>query len=252
MTLDEIGIRLIRRVMNSGYRTGAIASLIMAAQFANAAITVTETLTSDYESQGETQTENAPAFQLAVKLTQVTGWYEQIFMSNVGYGNSKSFGDPHLELKPYLGYAVQLSTTMSIDAGAKYYTYMLNGGASYNYGAAYVNLTDGWVRAGLSYAPNYDGRSSPKHVGAWYSFADLTVPLQAHMSLLGHLGYSSGEYWTRFGGGRQADYSIGTEYSVDKYNFFLQYIGRVIVGEETGLANEARIVVSVQKRFSFL
>jgi len=234
-----------------GFLMGTMGSLNGVPGIADAAVTVTTSLTSDFMSRGETQTENAPAIQMTANLAQALGSYEGVFVSNVNFGNSSMYGDPQLEVKPFLGYVIQISGTTSIDVGTKYYTYLLKGGAAYNYGAVYANLSADWLKVGGAYAPNYDGRSSPEHLGAWYAFGEVAVPLDAHVYLLSHVGCSFGEYWTRVGDGRQSDYSIGFSYSTGRYSLLLQYVGRVIVGEGTGLANnEARTVISIQTRFS--
>ena len=66
-------------------RIAVAGALFAIAGAANAGISVTPTLTSDYDFRGITQTNNDPAFQLGVTYTGDGGFYMGLWGSNVDF-----------------------------------------------------------------------------------------------------------------------------------------------------------------------
>lgn len=99
-----------------------------------------------------------------------------------------------------------------------------DGGSSYAYGEIYLSGGYKAVKSALYYAPAYDGRSTRRHLSAWYWSADNTLPLVEHFSMLNHVGYAWGPYWAQAGGGAKIDYSVGIDYSIKKFDVILQFI----------------------------
>lgn len=181
-------------------------------------------VTNDYDFRGETQTSYGPAAQLSLEVRDDVGWKAGLFTSNVNFGANREFGNPRLEMSPYVEFAAKIAADTTVGAGAAYYAYALDGGSSYDYGEFY--LTGGYktLKSALYYAPDEEGRSTHMHLSAWYWSADGSVPLSERWSLLAHMGYAWGAYWAGVGGGTKVDYSTGINYSIGKFEVLLQYI----------------------------
>lgn len=165
--------------------------------------------TSDYDFRGETQTGRDPAAQITLEWLNPTGWKAGLFASNVSFGNSLQFGDPRLELAPYVDFKKSLTGQLRAGSGAAYYSYLVHGGNAYDFAEAYLALEYRSLRCALYYAPDYGGQSTPQHTSGWYTALDGSTAVSAHWALLEHAGYSWGEYWNGYGGGRRLDYSLG-------------------------------------------
>lgn len=187
-------------------------------------VSATLTATNDYDFRGESQTAYAPAAQLGLEAKGDGGGKAGLFMSNVNFGRSRDWGNPRLEMNPYAEFSHKMTSGASLGVGAAYYAYMVNGGASYDYGEIYLSGGYKAVKSALYYAPAYDGRSTRQHLSAWYWSADNTLPLVEHFSMLNHVGYAWGPYWAQAGGGTKIDYSVGIDYSIKKFDVILQFI----------------------------
>jgi uncharacterized protein (TIGR02001 family) len=181
--------------------------------------------TSDYDFRGQTQTERAPAAQLTVEWVGPQYWKAGVFASNVDFGASPEFGNPRLELAPYLDFKTSLTPHLRLGTGAAYYNYLINGGSAYDFPEAYVAVEYRATRCAVYYAPDYDGRSTPGHTAGWYAALDGATGINARWSLLEHAGYSWGGYWSRYGGGNKLDYSLGVVRRFGRVDLSLLYIG---------------------------
>lgn len=180
--------------------------------------------TSDYDFRGESQTQNQPALQLSFDWSDAPRWKAGLFMSNVDFDGGCACGNPRLEISPYAEWLRPTASGVTLGLGASYYAYLVGGGAGLDYGEPYVEATYREARVALSYTPNYDGSSTHLNLGAWYVSADDALALPADFSLTGHVGYSSGPYWTRLGGGKKLDYSVGLGRPLGHFELILQYI----------------------------
>ena len=182
------------------------------------------TLASDYDFRGETQTGRDPAAQLAVEWVGSAGWKAGVFASNVRFKDSVQSGDPRLELAPYVDFKKSLSPALRVAAGMAYYSYHVHGGRDYDFAEAYTALEYRALRAGLYYAPDYDGQSTPGSTAGWYGALDGTTSLSARWLLLEHAGYSWGKYWQSYGGGRRRDYSLAIVRHFGRTDLSVSYI----------------------------
>jgi uncharacterized protein (TIGR02001 family) len=198
--------------------------LLVCSTIARAEVSATLTATNDYDFRGESQTAYAPAAQVCLEMTSDSGWKGGLFTSNVNFGRSRDWGNPRLEMNPYAEFSHKVTSGASLGVGVAYYAYMVNGGASYDYGEIYLSGGYKSVKSALYYAPAYDGRSTRQHLSAWYWSADNTLPLVEHFSMLNHVGYAWGPYWAHAGGGAKIDYSVDIDYSIRKFDVILQFI----------------------------
>ena len=74
---------------------------LLGSGLANAEISSTWTLTSDYDWRGLTQTDEDPALQASIDWADESGWYIGAWASNVDFGP----GDPSYEVDLYTGFS---------------------------------------------------------------------------------------------------------------------------------------------------
>lgn len=218
-------------------RIAVAGALLAAAGAANAGITVTPTLTSDYDFRGLTQTLNDPAFQLGLTYEGDGGFYMGMWGSNVDFASGDAgsnsgtnspgsgIGDydrPSTEIDVFLGYAWgDAENGFGFDAGGIYYSYP-NAGEG-NFAEFYAGIAKGPFSAKAWYSWDFANSGW----GAYYLEANLAAPLADGFSLLGHLGYSDGDYWDgqyRPGRSHYMDWSVGIGYDVKGTNLSVKYV----------------------------
>jgi uncharacterized protein (TIGR02001 family) len=213
-------------------RIAVAGALLAVAGAANAGFTVTPTITSDYDFRGLTQTDKDPAFQLGATYAFENGFYAGVWGSNVDFGA----GDPNVELDYSVGFTGgDASETFGYDIGAVYYTYV-NAGSG-NTLEVYAGLSKDWFSAKLWIAPEVANSSD----SAVYVEANAAYPLPQDFQLLGHVGYSFGDFWKN-NASEYTDYSIGVGKNFGAVNVNVKYVdgsdnldNRVIVSASTTL-----------------
>ncbi|MBM4239652.1 MAG: hypothetical protein FJ154_08995 [Gammaproteobacteria bacterium] len=190
----------------------AVVALGAAASAAQAEVTSTITLASDYDYRGLTQTARDPALQASLDWTNDSGLYLGAWASNVDFGDGT---DSDIEVDVYAGFRGSFNDDLSFDVGAVQYTYQ-PGGDKVDFTEAYASLTIGAVSAKYSYAWDYGNTGN----AASYFELNSAVPLPNDFSLTLHSGYSSGEYWTE----NYFDYSIGLSKSVGDFALALKWV----------------------------
>lgn len=204
-------------------RIAVAGALLAVAGAANAGVSVTPTLTSDYDFRGITQTNNDPAFQLGLNYEADSGFYMGVWGSNVdfGSGDQAGLGDldrPSTRIDVYLGYAGGDSEEgLGYDFGAIYYSYP-NAGAL-NFPEVYAGIAKGVFSAKAWYSWDFGGAGDD----AYYLEGNLTLPMAGGFSMLGHLGYSDGKYWDNVNGGGYMDWAVGVGYEVKGATISLKY-----------------------------
>jgi uncharacterized protein (TIGR02001 family) len=195
------------------YLAGA---LLAVAGAANADISVTPTVVSDYDFRGITQSAKDPAFQLGVNYAHDSGFYAGIWGSNVDFGP----GDPNVEVDLFGGFAGGDATeTFGYDVGVSYYTYVSE--SDFNYWEIYGGLSKGPIAAKLWYSPEFAGVDE----SAWYLEANGTFPLaDSGFAFVAHAGYSGGDYWDEFYDDGYFDWSVGVTKSFGNFSVALKYI----------------------------
>ena len=257
----------LKRVVMKSVKALAL-GLMMVAGSANAAVTATLTAASDYSLRGISQNAKSAVLQGSLDYSRDNGFYLGLFLSAVDFENNGSrqpalgYYDStdyfHLERSLYSGYKIELDDDMSLDLGGKYYTYNAN---SLNHGELYTALTyKSSLKASVYYSPNFINGSGaneakPLSKAAYGIAVDGTKALPADFSVLAHVGYNTGEYWTDNGSkSAYIDYAAGFGYKMGKVDWALQYVntnttltkGNRITTDKMNNAN--RLVLSVSTK----
>jgi uncharacterized protein (TIGR02001 family) len=203
----------------------AVAGVLLASAGAASAagLTVTPTIASDYDFRGFSQTNEgvqdgdiAPTFQVGANYGFENGIYLGAWASNVDFGTS----DPKAEIDAYVGYAGgDAAESIGYDVGVVAYNYP--SASDLNYLEAYAGISHGMFAGKLWYSPEFGGESDES---AFYVEGNVTVPLPANFSALGHVGYSFGDYWKAYYPKEYVDYSVGVGYSISNFSLALKYI----------------------------
>jgi uncharacterized protein (TIGR02001 family) len=226
----------------------AALGLITAAGAANAGVTSTWTLASDYDFRGITQTAQDPAVQASLDYAHDSGWYVGAWASNVDFGDSV---DVNYELDVYTGFTKTLENGLGYDVGLVYYTYPDE--SDFNYFEAYGSLSYGMFKGKLWYSPDFGGDATSGNTPAYYVEGNVTVPLPNNFSVLGHVGYSAGDYWDD-ADSEYFDYSVGVGYTAGNFNLALKWIDGSDLEALDGtpddvFSSESRVVFSVATTF---
>jgi uncharacterized protein (TIGR02001 family) len=196
------------------YLAGA---LLAVAGAANADISVTPTVVSDYDFRGISQTAKDPAFQLSVNYAHDSGFYAGVWGSNIDFGP----GDPNVEIDAFAGFAGgDAVESIGYDVGVTYYSYVSE--SDFNFWELYAGLSKGPVSAKLWYSPEFAGDTDES---AWYLEANGSFPIgESGFAFVAHAGYSGGDYWDEFYDDGYFDWSVGVTKSFGNFNAALKYI----------------------------
>src|SRR4051812_38519191 len=97
----------------------AALGLLAVGSAANAGVSSTWTLASDYDFRGITQSAGDPALQGSLDFATDSGWYVGAWASNVDFGSA----DVDYELDLYTGFSGTSEGGLGWDVGLIYYTY---------------------------------------------------------------------------------------------------------------------------------
>lgn len=133
-----------------------IASAASASTLAQADVSATVTLVSDYVYNGVSSNDNDPTLQGSVDWYNDAGFYAGIWASAVNFDIGT---DEEIEIDYYFGHAGSLTETIAYDVGYALYTYPgADSSADYDYGEIYGALTfNESTTAKLLYSDNYSG-----------------------------------------------------------------------------------------------
>lgn len=200
----------------------AALGLLSAAGAANAELSSTWTLTSDYDFRGLTQTEEDPALQASIDWADDSGWYVGAWASNVDFGA----GDPSYEVDLYTGFSGGAEDGLGWDVGIVYYAYPEE--SDFNFPEIYGGLSYGMFSGKVWYSNDFGGADED----AIYVQGDAAVPLPANFTLDLHAGYSFGDYWDN-DSAEYMDYSVGVGYTLSKFDLSLKYVDTDIDDADT-------------------
>jgi uncharacterized protein (TIGR02001 family) len=235
---------------------------------AQADVTSTITLTSDYDFRGYTQTGESPAVQLSIDYSHESGFYAGIWGSNVdGLGAAVDATDPtdvlvsenvgfsdggldtaSTEVDVYGGYKMSVGD-VGLDFGLTYYTYA--GASDLNFAEIYAKASFSVLSGGLFYSNDFGGKATgDSSDSAFYVYADVNVPV-GPVTLLAHAGLSDGEgiEAAYFGGGAgvpgaedsYTDFAAGVSYSASGFTTSLKYV----FVDASDTYSDDRIVLSI-------
>jgi uncharacterized protein (TIGR02001 family) len=213
---------------------------------AQADVTSTITLTSDYDFRGISQTGEEPAVQLSIDYAHEAGFYAGIWGSNVGPFSDGGIDTASTEVDVYGGYKMSVGD-LGLDFGLTYYTWA--GASDLNFGEIYAKATFSVLSAGLFYSNDFGGKATgDSGDSAFYVYADVNVPV-GPVNLLAHAGLSDGDGINASYGGLSVspdddsytDFAAGVSYSASGFTTSMKY---VFVDGGDGYSDD-RIVLSI-------
>ncbi|MBB6095782.1 uncharacterized protein (TIGR02001 family) [Povalibacter uvarum] len=211
----------------------AALGLLTTAAAANAGVSSTWTLTSDYDYRGITQTDEDPALQASLDFAADNGWYVGAWASNVDFGT-----DVDYEVDLYTGFTGETEGGLGWDVGLVYYAYPDD--SDLDYPEIYGSLSYQWFKGKLWYSNDFGATSE----SSFYLDTSATVPLPANFSLLAHIGYSDGDAIDVLYGDSYMDYSLGVGYEIGNFSLSLKYVDTDIEDAETD-----RVIFTVATTF---
>lgn len=211
----------------------AALGLLATAAAANAEVSGTAAIVSDYDFRGITQTAEDPAVQLSIDYAHESGWYVGTWGSNVDFGTD----DPSTEVDLYTGFKGSVGD-FGYDAGIVYYAYPT--ASDLNFAEIYGKASISIVSGGLYYSNDFGATDE----SAFYAYADVGIPAGPVTFGL-HAGYSDGDaIEALFGDDSYADYSAGISYSASNLTLSLKWVtsdfdsgsdDRIVLGISTAL-----------------
>ena len=202
--------------------------LVLASGTAQAEVSSTLTIASDYDFRGITQNALDPAFQGSLDWEGESGLYAGLWGSNIDFGQDGGEGvdpvDLNVEVDFILGYAGSFTEDLGYDLGATYYKYLGddNGDVDFDYLELYTGLSYKIVSGTVWYSSDFSNSGET----AWYAELNAEVPVVWDVNLVLHAGYNFGDYWKpeTFGLDEFYDYSVGLARSFGRFDFEVKYI----------------------------
>lgn len=216
----------MNRAISSNLAGLGVLALVAATGAAQAEVSSTITIASDYDFRGITQNALDPAIQASLDWEGESGLYAGLWGSNIDFGEDgaeDSAVDLNVEVDLIAGYAGSITEELGYDVGAVYYKYLGDddkGVNDFDYGEAYAGLDYSIVSTKVWYAWDY-GNSGES---AWYVEGNAGIPLPLEFSFDLHAGYSGGDLWDLDGGDGYFDYSVGISRSLGRFDFAVKYI----------------------------
>ena len=204
----------MRRTGEAGLRSAALLLALAAHACAQAQVSGSVALVSDYQYRGVSLSEGKSVPQLTLVYDDPAGWYVAGFASRMRLHYVPS---ADLQYVGYAGYSRRLASGLSWEGGVAAYAYP--DWASGNYREVFAGLTGERVSGKLSYSPNFLGLNS----ATLYAEINASYPLRANVSLFGHAGYQAS-----LGGDasiRRADGRVGLGLHVQAWQFQLAFSG---------------------------
>lgn len=225
-------------------RTLAALGLLSAAVAANAEVSGTAAIVSDYDFRGISQTGEQPAVQLSIDYAHDSGWYAGAWGSNIGNDSSGGFWDggtntASTEVDVYTGFK-GTAGDLGWDAGLVYYTY--SGASDLNYPEIYGKVSFSIVSGGLYYSNAFGHKDNDEAV---YVYGDVNIPA-GPLTVGVHAGFSSGDgieqTYGGFGGTEDSyiDYGLGISYSASNLTLGMKW-----VAYDADIRSDDRIILSV-------
>jgi uncharacterized protein (TIGR02001 family) len=216
-------------------RIAVAGALLAVAGAANAGVSATAAITSDYDFRGLTQTDGDTAGQLGLTINTEGGLYFGTWASNVDFRDSTGDRlDPRWEIDFFAGFAGgDAEESFAYDIGAIAYAYPSSSDFK-DVIEVYAGITKGMFGAKAWVSPDNYGDTS------FYVESNVAVPLPHDFSLGLHAGYSFGDYWKN-SAGEYLDYSVGVTKGLGNFDVNLKYVnsndyGDAVVGRNAWIA----------------
>jgi uncharacterized protein (TIGR02001 family) len=222
----------------------AALGLLATTAAANADVSSTISLVTDYDFRGFTQTGEDPAIQGSIDYAHESGWYVGTWASNIDHFTDGGTGTASTELDVYTGFK-GTAGAVAWDAGIVYYTY--NGASDLNYAEIYGKGTISVFTGSIYYSNDFGGKAyGGSSDDAVYVAGDVALPA-GPVTVNLHAGYSTGDgIETSYFGDKDSysDYSAGLSYSASNLTVGLKYVIRDS-DSKTGPGSDDRIILSV-------
>ncbi|WP_432470265.1 TorF family putative porin [Amphritea sp. HPY] len=231
--------------------TAVMASSATFAMQAQADVSATVTLVSDYVYNGVSSTDGDPTLQGSVDWYNDAGFYAGVWASGL---DEATFASAEVEIDYYAGYAGSLNDSLSYDVGYAFYTYpgANDAGAESDYGEVYGALTfNENTTAKVLYSDNYFGDVGNSVIlELSHTIAlpeDFSLTLSASQTTL--LDDKAADYFD-IGEDSYNHWGVSVAKSLAGFDFALAYTDTNI--DETYWGNDsadARAVLSVSRSF---
>lgn len=225
--------------MRASQRIGS-GVLVLLGAAAQAQVTSTVSVVSDYDFRGISQTGEDPAFQASLDWAGPTGWYAGAWGSNVDFGEGYR---SDAEIDGYFGYARESEEGLGWDVGFVYYSYWPDDD-KINYPEVYAGASFGPVEVKLWYSNDYV-RSDEDSL---YLEGNLKFDLPQQFGLKLHLGHYSGDGIEGEVGDSYIDYGVGVTRSFGNFDFELKYVDTDIESNPEGVG-DGRVILGVSTTF---
>lgn len=187
----------------------------------NGTVSSTVGVVSQYAFRGLAQSDEHPAMQASIDYSHDSGVYAGVWGSNVDFNDGD---EASLETDLYAGWSGE-TKGVSLNFGGIYYLYPgASGSLNYDYFelAASAGYDFGLFNAtaAVNYSPDYFASSG----NAWYTAANVEVPLPKDFKLQGHFGHQSISDEASFGSPDYNDWSGGVKYNFSGFDLSLSYI----------------------------
>lgn len=229
----------------------AAIGLLATAAAANAEVSGTAAIVSDYDFRGITQTDEQPAVQLSIDYATDAGWYVGTWGSNVDGFDDGGTNTASTEVDLYTGFK-GTAGNFGWDAGIVYYTY--SGASDLNYPEIYGKFSISIVSFGLYYTNSFGHKDNSS---AAYVYGDVNIPA-GPLTVGLHAGYSAGDgiedaYCAPVSGvcdpdavfgapeDTYIDYSLGVSYSASNITLGMKWIAY----DAGDSGSDDRIVLSI-------
>lgn len=229
----------------------ACLALAGAAFAAQAGVTFTPTVVSDYDFRGIAQSAKKPALQASVDWSGGP-FHLGAWTSNMDFeAPTKFFGDKHTEVDLSADYSFGSDETAHFNTGLVYYVYP--GQTEIDTPEVWFVVTKGWFSANLHYSWDWFTASGASSQNEYYAEANGSWPLgkDTGFGFTAHVGYNGGDYFKTYYK-EYTDYGIGLTKSLGKFNVALKYVdsdGPTIANPDDILVNDSRVILSVSTTF---
>ena len=205
-------------------------------------VTGSAELASQYRFRGISQSNNQPAVQASMTITDKSGFYVSTWGSSTygdpnGYADAGSHGSPvnpgGTEIDAFAGYSHVLGTS-GITADGGLYGYIYPGNAVTSYYEIYGDLSKSYgpvgVKVGINWAPQQKGldtsvTGSLTHTSA-YKYFELTYSpaKMPALTLHSHIAQTAGGF-DYMGAKEYLDYTVGAGYKWKNLTLDLSAVG---------------------------
>jgi uncharacterized protein (TIGR02001 family) len=205
--------------------------LLLVAGAAQAGVSSTVTIVSDYDFRGFSQSGSDPALQVSLDYAADSGWYAGVWGSNIDdFLDYDGSGVAETEIDLYTGYSKSFDNGWGYDVGITYYTY--SGASDLNYFEVYGKVSYQWLTGSLYWSDDFAGFDnavlSPgvKSGSAYYVALDASIPA-GPLTVDLHAGLSGGDGIEPLFDGVEdsyTDYSIGVSYTANNFTTGLKWV----------------------------